>query len=103
LVLPTGGLTGWPRRGEQRSAATIQNFCHDVGNGEEEYLVMALRGIRTWRARGIAGGGRAVDSAGVRWQAVTEPPRCGDVRARALARTRGHVPSWAIGTRALPI
>jgi hypothetical protein len=37
------------------------------------------------------------------WRVVTEPPRHGHMRARALARTRGHGTSSAAGMRALAI
>jgi hypothetical protein len=70
-------------------------------DGEEEKVKgdLASMMVSQKNRRAVDGAqGRGGQSAApcVSWRVVTEPPRRGHMRARELAGTHGHGPSWAL-------
>jgi hypothetical protein len=69
-----------------------------VGGGVHGHgAVRYKNAVCMWNSRWRAAGRQH------RCEVVTEPPWHGRVRARALAETHGHGPSWATSPQALPI
>jgi hypothetical protein len=85
------------QRGEQRrwrgANGCFTSRRKQVRLGLDAERIRACLGRRTW----CEGGGWSANIADARWQGVTEPARCGCVRARALA---GHAAMCRRGPQA---